>query len=435
MALGGGKFTAQDKVLPGSYINFVSAAKVGSVLSDRGTATLPLELDWGPEDSIFEVNANDFRNRAQELFGYPASHEKMKGLADLFLNVQTLYAYRLNGGGVKASGTFGTAVYCGARGNALKVVVQANVDDENAFDVKTYLETDLIDSQTVTSAANLEDNSFVTWKKDASLVATAADAFTGGTNGTTTGDKHQEYLDKAESYSFNAMGAVVTDAVTKALYANYVRRMRDEVGAKFQLVLQDYEGDYEGVINLANTVKDSGWPPSSLVYWVTGVTASCAINASSTNKRYDGNFDVNVEYTQKQLASALQSGKFIFHRVGSEVRVLEDINSLVTLSNEKQEEFKDNKVIRVLDQIGNDIATLFNSKYLGIMPNDADARAALWSDLVTYHQKLQDLGAIEGVNDGDISVSEGDSRKAVVVTENVRVTGTMAQLYMTVRIS
>ena len=49
MPIGGGTFTVQNKVLPGAYINFVSAgtnAKMGS----RGVAALPLELNWGPEN-------------------------------------------------------------------------------------------------------------------------------------------------------------------------------------------------------------------------------------------------------------------------------------------------------------------------------------------------------------------------------------------------
>ena len=47
MALGGGTFVTQNKKLPGSYINFVSAAKASATLSERGYATMPLELDWG----------------------------------------------------------------------------------------------------------------------------------------------------------------------------------------------------------------------------------------------------------------------------------------------------------------------------------------------------------------------------------------------------
>ena len=51
--LGGGSFTVQNKILPGAYINFVSAASSVAVLSDRGTAAIPLEFGWGPEKEAF----------------------------------------------------------------------------------------------------------------------------------------------------------------------------------------------------------------------------------------------------------------------------------------------------------------------------------------------------------------------------------------------
>ena len=139
MALGGGTFVTQNKVLPGSYMNFVSAASASAALSDRGIATMPLELDWGVEGEVFEVTNTDFQKRSQEIFGYDYSHEKLKGLRDLFLNIQTLYGYRLNGGGNKASNSFATAIYSGIRGNDLTLVIQTNTDDSTQMDVMTYL--------------------------------------------------------------------------------------------------------------------------------------------------------------------------------------------------------------------------------------------------------------------------------------------------------
>ena len=53
--LGGGTFTKQDKVLPGSYINFVSLAKAASMLSERGYAALPMVMDWGISREVFAV--------------------------------------------------------------------------------------------------------------------------------------------------------------------------------------------------------------------------------------------------------------------------------------------------------------------------------------------------------------------------------------------
>lgn len=79
MALGGGTFVAQNKELPGAYINFISAASASSTLSDRGIATMPLELDWGVDGEVFEVTNEDFQERSMEIFGYNRSSDKLKG--------------------------------------------------------------------------------------------------------------------------------------------------------------------------------------------------------------------------------------------------------------------------------------------------------------------------------------------------------------------
>ncbi len=146
MALGGGTFLTQNKTLPGTYINFVSVASASAAISDRGVVTMPLELDWGVEDEVFTVSNEAFLKDSQRIFGYPYTDDRLKGLRDLFLNAKTLYAYRLNGGGKKASNSYATAKYSGVRGNDLKISIQANVDEESAFDVLTYLGEAKVDS-------------------------------------------------------------------------------------------------------------------------------------------------------------------------------------------------------------------------------------------------------------------------------------------------
>ena len=118
-------------------------------------------------------------------------------------------------------------------------------------------------------------------------------------------------------------------------------------------------------------------------------------------------------------------------QVGDSVRVLEDINCLVTTTVDKGDIFKDNQTIRVVDQIANDIANLFNTKYLGVVPNDAAGRISLWADIVKHHEQLQDIRAIEDFSDANVTVSQGNTKKSVVVSDVVTVVNTMVQLYMT----
>lgn len=435
MALGGGTFIAQNKVLPGSYINFISAARASANLSDRGIAAMPLELDWGADGEVFTVTAEDFQKESLKYFGYAYDNEKLKGLRDLFKNIKTGHFYKLMNAGVAASNTFCTAKYKGARGNELKTVIEVNVDDPTKMDVSTYLGTILVDKQTVLpNTDNLADNDYVTWKSNVVITATAGLSLTLGSNGSAvTGTEYQAALDAFESYGFNTLGCLSTSAPIIDLIIQYTKRLRDQVGVKFQsVVYRTNTADHEGIISVENTVSDAGALASALVYWTTGVQAGCAVNKSVTNRKYNGEFTPVVAYKQSELEAGIKAGKFMFHRVGSDVRVLEDINTFVTFTEEKNVDFSSNQTIRVLDQIANDIAVLFNTKYLGEVPNDADGRISLWNDIVKHHQELQKLRAVEEFKPEDVTVAKGDTKKSVVVNDVVTPTNAMAQLYMSV---
>lgn len=444
MALGGGTFLVQNKVLPGSYINFVSMASASATLSDRGICTMPLELDWGPEDKVFAVTNEEFQKDTKKYFGYAYTDDAMKPLRDLFINAQTLYAYRLNGGGKRAASTQATAKYCGTRGNDLKIGIQASIDETDQWDVTTYLGTEKVDVQTVAKVTELKANDYVEFKSDFTLETTAAAALTGGTNGEVTGTSYQSYADKIESYSYNTMGIASTDDTIKKLFVAFNKRLRDDMGIKFQLVLYDKKADYMGVISVKNKCLDGAHTESeetvypneaAAVYWTTGAECACAVNASLQNRLYDGEYDIEAEYTQAELIAAIKNGEFVFHSVNGSIRVLDDINTFVSTTDTQGDVFKDNQTIRVIDQLANDDAVLFNTRYLGKIPNDAAGRSALWNDLVKTRNELQAIRAIEDFSEADVMVKQGDTKKSVVVENTVTVVNAMSKMYMTTTIA
>lgn len=446
MALGGGTWVAQNKVLPGAYINFVSVASASATLSDRGYCTMPLILDWGKDGEVFTVTNEDFQKHSQKIFGYAYTDDEMKGLRDLFKNAQTLYAYRLNSDGTKAANAYATAQCSGKRGNDLKIAIQANIDDENMFDVITYLGTNKVDVQTVSAVNELEPNDYVTFKENFTLETVVATALSGGENGVVTGQAYQEYADKIESYTYNTMGIVTTNDTIKSLFISFNKRLRDEMGIKFQLVIYDYkQADYMGVISVKNKCLDGMYKSdegqnvypdeAATVYWTTGIECACAVNASCQNKAYDGEYQIDTDYTQAELTAAIKAGEFVFHSVNDKVRVLDDINTMVTTTDTQGDVFKDNQTIRVIDQLANDDAYTFNTKYLGVVPNDAAGRSALWLDLVKIRKELQRIRAIENFNDSDVRVTQGDTKKAVVVDNEITVVNAMSKLYMTTTIA
>ena len=146
---------------------------------------------------------------------------------------------------------------------------------------------------------------------------------------------------------------------------------------------------------------------------------------------YDGEFAVDVEKSQDDLTDCIDNGQFVFHKVGDEVRVLTDINSKVTVTEDEGEDFKSNQVIRVIDQYGNDVAVLFNTKYLGIIQNNQSGRISFWNDVVKLQQQLENLGATEDYDSADTVVTQGDTKKEVVVNDALTPVGAMEKLYLT----
>lgn len=436
MALGGGTFSAQNKILPGAYINFVSARR-DYELSQRGTGAIAFETDWGPENEIISLEADTFQRKCMAIFGYDAGESKMKGLRDFYRHAQKGLLYRLSNNAKKASCAFADAKYSGTRGNDLKIIVKKNINDQSKFDVKTLLGFKQVDLQTVASAAELIDNDYVVFVKDATLEETANTPLSGGTNGQPiTGTEYQAFLDAVEPYSFHILGCLSESEEIKALFVEFTRRMRERVGTKFQTVLYKHSSaDYEGIISMENKITDDGFPVSSAVFWTVGAQAGCKINESCTNMKYDGEFQIDAALTQTQLEDAINGGKFVFHRVGKEIHVLEDINTYVSFNDEKTRDFNSNQTIRVADQIGNDIGYMFNNKYSGRIPNDAAGRMSLWNDIVSHHRELSKNRAIEEFDPTQITVEPGETRQSVVVRDCFTIINAMSQLYMTVVIS
>lgn len=341
--LGGGVFVSQNKVLPGSYINFVNATKVTSAVGERGTVAIALPLNKVAGE-VIELTRFDFVSNCKDIFGVEYTDDAVAPLRELFCNATKVYVYDL-----------GT--------------------DKTASDAVKAL----------------------------------------------------------EAYEFNILCAYTDDADTITQYITTVKSWRDDMGKKCQVVVYDTdEIDHEGAINVVATVSDEGVAPYVLTAWVAGAEAGCGINESCTNKLYDGEYSIVVNKTQTQLEDCIKNGQIEFHLVYGDIRMLEDVTTLVTLTDTKGEDFKSNQTIRIIDQIANDIAKLFNTKYLGKIPNNQSGRMSLWGDIVAHHRELERLQAIENFDAEQLTVEQGATKKSVVVNDVVTVVNAMAQLYMTV---
>ena len=341
--LGGGVFVTQNKVLPGSYINFINASSVSSSVGERGVVAIALPLNKAA-GTVIELTRADFVANCEAILGKKYDSADVAPLREIFVHANKVYLYDLG------------------------------------------VDTD------ITKAINA-----------------------------------------LEAYDFNIVCAYTDVAEYVNACITAVKSWRDDMGKKCQVVVYNQTTpNHEGVINVVSTVSDESAPDYALVAWVAGAEAGCKINESCTNMLYDGEYNIVTDKTQSQLEECIENGQIAFHLVYGDVRMLEDVNSLTETNAEKGEDFKYNQTIRVIDQIANDIAKLFNTKYLGKIPNDESGRVSLWADIVAHHRELEAIRAIEPFDSSLLSIEQGTTKKSVVVNDAVTVVNAMAQLYMTV---
>lgn len=429
----------QNKILPGAYINFVSLG-TSAQMGTRGVVALPLALNWGPENKVFEMTAADFNGTSQKVFGYDVTDENIILVREALKRASSLLIYRVNSGGDKATKTIGgmtvTAVYGGTRGNDVKVAIITNVDDATKVDVVTYLEDTAMDSQTIakTASASLVANDFVTFGTAETLTTATATALTGGTNGTASGTTYAAALTAFEVESFNTIGYPGTDEDIKSLFGAFVKRLRDDEGKKIVGVLYAYDGDNMGLINVKNGVVLTNGitlTGDQAVAWVAGASAGAEVNESLTNTAYDDAVDVDIKYTKSQFEAAINAGEFVFYADYGKARVLTDINSLTTFGSGVSSDWTSNRVVRVMDGWANDVAAIFGASYIGLVTNSDTGRQLFKADLVALALQYQSIDAISDFSSEDITINQGDGKRDVSVDCALTPNDSMEKLYMT----
>ena len=450
MAFGGGTFVTQNKKLPGAYINVVSTPRATATVSDRGVAAIMLPLTAQNAGKVISLTAMEYLQDADKFLGENLPQTTIDALDELFCHAVSAYVYNnYYGDGAKAvatitlNGTTTTGGTISITGGTTTVSTLGDINVgsntlENLFTIKVNGESKAWTASDVIPAnATIE----LTAINSGALQAGDKTALEGSgftvVDGTSTIPQQTmgQQLKALEPYDFNCIACYTDEGDEVDDFCSQIELWRDTVGKKCVGVVYNQEDpDYEGIINVVNSVSDSTAPDYALVAWVTGVQSGCEVNASVQNTKYDGKWDVVCDKSQTELEDCLNAGQFVFHLAYGDVVVLDDINSLVTTTVDKGDDFKSNQTIRVVDQIANDIAKLFCTKYLGKIPNDADGRVSLWGDIVKHHQQLNDIRAITDFESEDVVVSQGDTRKDVYVEDSITPVNAMSKLYMVIHI-
>lgn len=440
-ALGGGTFTVQNKVLPGTYTKMISQPGVTLTWKDRGYGAIALPLDWGMEGGLITITNERLQNNCEELFGCSLTDPSIKPIRDIMKGARVLHLYNLNTEGTVATATIASLVvnakYPGIGGNNIGVSVEASLNKLGSFALTTYFNGRVVDEQLIASADEFKDNGFISLQGvlDGESV-TVLTHLTGGENGTVKAGSHGDFLEKIQGEYFNVIAYPGVDEDIKNLYISFVKRMVEEAGYMCQLVLHRTDANNRFISNVAYDAINSTSPADS-VFWYFGQSAGVDLGKSVSAVIYDGEYEIETITDAYDATQAIENGELKMIKTDGEIKLLEDINTFTNYTKEFTEDWSLNEVVRIVMQRVQNISMLFNKYYMHKELNDDIGRSKLWAD-VTYSAKEQfqnQLRVIENYNEDDTVVSKGEQKGGVVIYDAIQPVVTMSKLYFTVAIA
>lgn len=182
----------------------------------------------------------------------------------------------------------------------------------------------------------------------------------------------------------------VEDGSTAAI-TSWVKDQRDNKRRKIKAVLPKVAGDHEGIINFATddiVVGQTKYTASQYCARIAGILAGTPMNTSATFFVLPEVDDVPA-MTDAEKDAAIDAGKLIIVNDGRKCKIARAINSLVTVSADKSDQFKKIKIIDILDLIADDIRYTAEDSYIGKVTNDYDNTCILISAINGYFEGLE----------------------------------------------
>lgn len=444
--MAGGTWTSQNKVLPGVYIRFKTGQALGLTVGERGVVTICEPMSWGP---VGVVNTVTLTTDMTPLTGYDITAPQNRFLQEIFKGTNrtsaptTILLYRPTASSsAQATVTTGeltaTAVYPGARGNDITIVITELTEPESTFTVSTVVDGAIVDQQTAAQISELVANDWVTWSGTGALAATTGAALTGGADGTVQASAYSTYLTAIEPYKFDVMIYDGSDSTVQTALLAFIERVNENNGQYCQLVANGLTNpDSRYVINSNSPVTLSDGTEltaQQVTWWLGGAEAGAKYNESLTYATYPGAVSTTMN-TNDQFISDINDGLLDLFAEDGTVKVMQDINSLVTYTEDIGKVYRKNRVMRLCNTIANDIFQQFSANFIGVVNNNEAGRARFQAAIVGYLQQIQDNQGIQNFTADDVEVLAGTEIDAIVVNVAIQAVDSVEKIYLTLEIS
>lgn len=167
-------------------------------------------------------------------------------------------------------------------------------------------------------------------------------------------------------------------------------------------VLPNTLGDNEGIINYTTTgvvEDDVTYTAEQYCSRIAGIIAGTPLTMSATYAPLMELSDC-ARLTKEEMDTAVNAGKFLVWWDGEKVKTGRAVNSLTTLTSEKNTQFQKIKIVDAMDMMSDDIRKTVQDNYIGKYANSYDNKQLLVAAIGTYFLTLVQEGVLQSYDVG-----------------------------------
>lgn len=171
-------------------------------------------------------------------------------------------------------------------------------------------------------------------------------------------------------YNYAAMPAATDDEATTLVSWDKAKRAKDK--KTYKLVVANQKADDEGIVNLTTKgikVGEKAYTTQEYTCRIAGILAGLPFTRSST-------YFVLPEVTEIEEhddpSADIDNGELILINDGEHIKIGRGVNSLTTLTGEKNGAWQKIKILEIMDMITDDVRDTFDKHYVGKYTNIYD---------------------------------------------------------------
>jgi hypothetical protein len=306
----------------------------------------------------------------------------------------------------KTKGT--TAVKRSARGIAALILKD---DTDTSFTTKTYNSIAEVDAEDWTSANKDYIEKVFMGSPSAVIVERVAAAAT----------EYSEALLRLKNKKWNylAIPEIGTEQVTSV--STWVKSERDTDKKTFKAVLPSSVSDYEGIINFTTAdikVGSKTYNTAEYCARIAGILAGMPFSRSATYYVLPEVESITESATPDE---DIDAGKLILVNDGEKIKIGRAVNSLVTTTSAKGEDFKKIKIVDAVDLVRDDIRDTFDGGYVGNVINSYDNKVLFLAAVNAYFKELARMDVLDSSYDNLASI-DIEAQRTYLIGKGIDVT-------------